>query len=77
MIGLRMAMPDFSLNDGTYVYCLVANVIDEQALTYEQIMKSEYRDHWQKTMKDEMNSIMSQGTWVLKHRSSRCHTILN
>ena len=65
-ISKRMAMPDFSLNDGTDVYCLVASAMDEQASTYDQIMKSANRDQWLKAMKDEIKSITSQGTWELK-----------
>ena len=62
----RMAMPDLHLDDGTEVYCLVADTLDEQASSYEQIMKSECRDQWKKAMDAEMKSIKSQGTWELR-----------
>ena len=50
-VDKRMALPDFSLDDGTDVLCLIASTVDEQASTYEQIMKSEHRDQWLKTIK--------------------------
>ena len=65
-VNKRMTMPNFNLDDGTDVYCLVAEIMDEQASTYEQIMKSDNRDQWQKAMDNEMKSINSQNTWILK-----------
>ena len=62
-VSKRMAIPDLSLTDGTYVYCLVADTLDEQASTF---MKSSRRDQWLKAMKEEMKSIKGQDTWVLK-----------
>ena len=65
-VNKRMTMPNFNLDDGTDVYCLVAEIMDEQASTYEQIMKSDNRDQWKKAMDNEMKSINSQNTWILK-----------
>ena len=65
-VNKRMAIPDFSLSDGSDVYCLVADTLDEQASTYDQIMKSPHRDQWIKAMKEEMKSINGQQTWILK-----------
>ena len=65
-VNKRMAMPDFSLGDGTDVYCLVADTLDEQASSFDQIMKSTHRDQWLMAMKDEMKSITDQNTWELK-----------
>ena len=61
-----MAISDFSLSDGSDVYCLVADTLDEKTSTYDQIMKSPHRDQWIKAMKEEMKSINGQQTWILK-----------
>jgi hypothetical protein len=67
-VSKRVVLPDFTLDndDGPMdVYCLMADTEDERASTYAEIMKSKYIDKWLKAMKGEMNSIKSQGTWVL------------
>ena len=56
-VNKRMAMPDISLNDETHIYCLLADTLDGQASTYDQIIKSIHRDQWIKAMKEEMKSI--------------------
>ena len=65
-VDKRMAMPDHQLEDGTDVYCLMVDSMDEQATSYEEIMKSEFRDQWKEAMTNEIKSIKSQGTWELK-----------
>ena len=61
-----MAIPDFCLGDGIDVYSSVANTMDEQAYSYDQIMKSAHRDQWLKAKKNEIKSINGQNTWKLK-----------
>ena len=45
--------------------CLAAEVNDEDATTYKQIMKSEDKSKWQEAMDAEMKSIMQHETWEL------------
>ncbi len=64
----RIVLPDFTFDndDGPMgVYCLKVVTEGERTSTYAQIMKSKDSDKWLKAVKEEMNSIKSQGAWVL------------
>lgn len=60
---------EFNLDDfeGEYDshHCLVAESSGEQASTYEEVMKSEYKDQWLEAMKSEMKSLEDHNTWKL------------
>uniref|UniRef100_A0AAV1UTQ2 Polyprotein n=1 Tax=Peronospora matthiolae TaxID=2874970 RepID=A0AAV1UTQ2_9STRA len=51
--------------DYDYFYCFLAEEDEEQASSYEEVMKSGYKEQWLQAMKSEMKSLKDHSTWKL------------
>ncbi|KAI9905352.1 hypothetical protein PsorP6_013561 [Peronosclerospora sorghi] len=47
-------------------YCLSAEEDGEQASSYEEVMRSNYKDQWLQAMNSEIKSLVQHKTWTLR-----------
>ena len=60
----RFNLDDFEGEYDSY-HCFAAEDDGEQAATYEEVMKSRYKDEWMRDMQSEMKSLKHHETWKL------------